>query len=48
MKDVIKNLIKFLIFVLLCIAIIYVVKWSFETIYYSDMPIWLKYILLRM
>lgn len=48
MKDVIKNTIKFLIFILLCIAIVYVVKWAFETIYYSDMPVWMKYILLRM
>lgn len=42
-----RNIAKFLMYLLLITICVLVLIKAFELIYYSDMPAWLKYILLK-
>lgn len=46
-KDNFAKLIIWIVFVITVILCLMVSKWLFEAIYNSDMPAWLKYILLK-
>lgn len=46
-KDNFAKLIIWIVFVITVILCLMVSKWLFELIYNSDMPEWLKYILLK-
>lgn len=42
-----SRLIKTILYILLIVGVLIGAKWWFETIYYSDLPTWFKYLLLR-
>lgn len=42
-----KDILQILFYLLVIVFAIFISKTIFEAIYYSDMPTWLKYILLQ-
>ena len=47
MKKIREKLIMVLMYIVILAAVLFISKWIFEAVYYSDMPEWLKYVLLR-
>lgn len=42
-----QDWITLLFYIVLIVSCFIIGKWIFESIYYSDLPVWLKYMLLK-